>query len=236
MSLVRDDECITEHLGAIFSGIEWVNCWFFTPGRLLVWSCEDHSLRWCSVASICEEDGNQLVLDGLASVVLRDDLEPEVLTVDCDSLELVKFTIIANIISLVEDKVNICRIIGFADVKNLVLVLQVIDSLVPDAHTRDFMGALSHRPGLVYLIFAFEGSGRLASPCDGLRLVTANIDDDLFRDWDTFPCCCIDSGFGQVEGELEHGLTLLFALHEVICELSYSCVDTAESTPASVMS
>jgi len=187
VSLVRDDECIAEHFRAIFSGIEWINCWFFAPGRLLVRACEDHSLRWCSVASIRKEDGNQLVLDGRTSVVLRDDLEPEVLTVDSDSLELVKFTIFASIISLVEDEVNICRIIGFANVKNLVLVLQIIDSLVPDARAGDFMGTLSHRPGLVDIILALEGSDRLTCLRDGLRLVTTYIDDDLLRYWDTLP-------------------------------------------------
>ena len=169
------------------------------------------------MASIRKPDGNQLVLDGLASVVLCDYLEPEVLSVHGDSLELVKLTIIAHIGSLVEDVPDFCLIVGFADVKNLVLILQVFDSLVPDSHTADFMGALSHRPGLIDIIFLFVGLGSLASPCDGLCLLATDIEDDLLRGFDTLPCGWIESGFVQVEGELEHLLALTFAQHEVLC-------------------
>ena len=103
--LVGNEECITEHLRTVFSGVKWIKLWF-APRRLLISSSEDRSHRWSLMASISEEDGKQLVRDWLSSVVLRDKLEAEVLTIDADSLELVKFAVAADIIGLMEDEVD----------------------------------------------------------------------------------------------------------------------------------
>ena len=93
--------------------------------------------------------------------------------------------------------------------KDLVLVFQVINSLVPDTSRLNFVCAFNRRPALVNIVCAFESSSWFTCLRDGLFLVSAYIDDDLFRNEDTLPGSLIDAVCGQMVRELEYVLPFL---------------------------
>jgi len=139
-----------------------------------------------------------------------------VLAIDTDSFKLIKTAIVADIISLVEDEINF-DILTSAAVQDLVLVYQVVKSLIPDPSGTHFMGALGRRPGLVDIILAFESLSCLTLLRDGLLLVTTYVNDDLLWNSNTLPGSVVVNPYVEVERELEYALSLLLALHEVIC-------------------
>ena len=134
---------------------------------------------------------------------------------------------------LVEDKVNMGIVLCHATVQDLFLVSKIVNRLVPESRTANFLWCNYSRPILPYIIFFLQRSLRLVCTVSVFHHIGAHIQDDLFRYFYRAPCSKIEISSIKVVGKHEYMLvTLRFLLDEVETELSDAGVYAVHPAPS----
>ena len=132
-----------------------------------------------------------------------------------------------------ENEINFCVIFSHAHVKDLPLVTEVINRLIPNSSARHLFRGLQLGSILPNFILALEGAHRLVPADKASHDVGAHVDDDLLWDADGAPRRWIELSSIEMVREHEDMLVSLLPLPlEVLAELTDAGVDAVHSTPA----
>ena len=176
---VLDDKGVSQHFTGASSTWEWVLLRRLVPGCRWAVTREYDRLGRSRMASVCKEDRYELVLHLLASEVLGDEGESEVLLVDFDPLLL---SVVSSI--PVEDEVDVITALRHTAVQDLTLVRELVNRVVPEAEAADLLCGNNLRSLLPDITLALQRPLRQVRSGSRLHEVGARVYDDLLRLFD----------------------------------------------------